>query len=68
MINSTTKTPTLSKALTWMVMVPETVAPLAGAVMETVGGVASAVGLLTVMGIQESPQLPLTLQAPMITV
>src|SRR5438128_2331909 len=42
-------TPTLSEALAETVTaVPETVAPLAGALMETTGGVLSAIGLLTV--------------------
>jgi hypothetical protein len=41
-LNSTTATPTLSEAVAETVTaVPETVAPLAGAVRETVGGVVS---------------------------
>ena len=47
-LNCTPATPTLSEALADTVTVPETVDPLAGAVMDTVGGVVSAAVLLTV--------------------
>src|SRR5205809_2699086 len=40
-LNCTPTTPTLSVALAETVIVPETVAPAAGAVIETVGGVVS---------------------------
>jgi hypothetical protein len=41
-------TPTLSEAVALKVIVPLTVLPLAGAVRETLGGVVSALLLLTV--------------------
>ena len=48
-LNRTPATPTLSEAVAETVTAaPETVAPLAGAVMETVGGVVSEAALLTV--------------------
>ena len=48
-LNCTPATPTLSAAVAESVTaVPETVAPLAGVVIETVGGVGSGAGLLTV--------------------
>src|SRR5207249_12302922 len=47
-LNCTPATPTLSEALADTVTVPETVDPLAGAVMDTVGGVVSAAVVLTV--------------------
>src|SRR2546426_8557611 len=40
-LNCTPMTPTLSEAVAVMLMVPETVAPLAGLVIETAGGVLS---------------------------
>jgi len=46
--NWTPTTPTLSDALAETVIVPETVEPDVGLVMESVGGVVSAVELLTV--------------------
>jgi len=46
--NCTLATPTLSEALAETETAPETVAALAGAEMETVGGVVSGVELLTV--------------------
>jgi len=46
--NCTLATPTLSAAVAVTAMVEETVAPFAGAVSETVGGVVSGVVLLTV--------------------
>src|SRR5262249_39379290 len=46
--NCTPATPTLSAALAETEIVPETVVPVAGAVIETVGGVVSGTGLLTV--------------------
>ena len=51
--NWTPATPTLSLALAETVTVPDTVAPLAGAVMETVGGVISGAALevVTVMAV-----------------
>ncbi len=44
-LNCTPKTPTLSVALAEMVTVPESIAPEAGAVMETLGGTLSTVTL-----------------------
>ena len=49
--NSTFDTPTLSEADADTVMVPETVAALAGEVIETVGWVVSGTGLDTVTNI-----------------
>ena len=49
-LNWTPKTPTLSEALALMVVVAETVEPLVGAVMETVGGVVSATVKLKLLG------------------
>ena len=43
-LNSTDKTPILSDAVAVMVVVPVTVAPLAGEVIETVGGKVSSGG------------------------
>src|SRR5213594_2095020 len=49
-LNWTPTTPTLSVALAETVSVPDTVAPLAGAVIETVGGVVSDGGGVTPIG------------------
>src|SRR2546422_1176324 len=46
-LNCTPTMPTLSVALAETVIVPKTVTPAAGAVIETVGGVTSAMALLT---------------------
>src|SRR5262249_19210657 len=46
-LNCTPATATLSEALAETVIVPDTVAPLAGAVRETVGAVVSAVAVPT---------------------
>src|SRR5256712_12585860 len=46
-LNCTPTMPTLSVALAEAVILPKTVAPAAGAVIETVGGVTSAMALLT---------------------
>src|SRR6266852_816026 len=53
--NVTEATPTLSLADAWIVIVPDTVAPLAGEVMLTVGGVVSV--LLTVTEIEAAALL-----------
>jgi len=50
-LNCTPTTPTLSEALAVTVIVPDTVAPLLGAVMDTVGAVVSGLVLFTVTAI-----------------
>ena len=51
-------TPTLSEAEAEMVMVPETVAPFKGDVMEVVGGVVSELAVTVTLTTEENPLLP----------
>src|SRR5439155_13997548 len=67
-LNCTPTTPTLSEALAETVTVPATVAPAAGAVMETAGGVVSGTGLLTVtLTAAELAELPAASLATAVT-
>jgi len=50
-LNCTPTTPTLSAAVADTIVAPETVAPLEGAVMDTVGGVVSGVGVGVGVGV-----------------
>src|SRR5207237_122816 len=54
-LNCTPTTPTLSVALAETVTMPETVAPAAGAVIDTVGGVVSATVTLTAAAVAVLP-------------
>src|SRR5262249_53950112 len=64
--NCTPTTPLLSEAVAETVIVPSTVAPLAGAEMETVGGVGS--GLFTVTVMEAVVELPAASRARALTV
>src|SRR5213594_3775833 len=67
-LNWTPTTPTLSVALAETEIVPETVAPLAGAVIDTVGGVVSGAVLVTVnaLGLVAVPPGVVTLSGPVV--
>src|SRR5439155_9581624 len=68
-LSCTPTTPTLSVALAETVTVPATVAPAAGAVIATVGGVVSGIGLVTVtITAAEVAVLPAASRATAVTV
>src|SRR5437660_3890708 len=64
-LNCTPTTPTLSAALTETVIVPVTVAPATGAVMETAGGVASFTTVNT-LALVAMPPVVVTLSGPVV--
>src|SRR4029079_4362276 len=66
--NCTPATPTLSAALAETVMVPETVAPAAGAVIATVGGVVSGAVSTKLQTVSAPPSVAATQLPRLVTV